>query len=446
MAYSELIKNYERIRDYMREFFVNGFKSREEYSPKSARSYDNERRRVESWLGDAMSFRQTDSGKNVFISLDIREMDQNPLFRAYKAKSFTDRDITLFFYLMDVLDSRARLTASELQELISENYLHSLGSDLEFDLSTLRKKLREFEELGLILSEKSGNKLLYSKVTLPEPELCRNHSLMDAVRFFSEDAPLGLFGSFLSDRAALEAELAESVRFSHKHHYILNALDSEILLELFTAIRERRMAELRAVSRKGKEHTINLVPLKIYISTRQGRQYVLGYEPERKQYNSVRLDQIHSVQMGGEYPDYEAVRKQFQEVQKHLWGVVLDKQNRTEHLEMDVQVGKGEEYIVNRLMREARCGTVEQVGEETAEQTGEPTAKKTAEQAGEQTWRFSADVYDTIELLPWIRTFTGRITRLESSDGRVEELFYSDLKELKQRYTVTEGGGEDALS
>ena len=27
MAYSELIKNFERIRDYMREFYVYGFKT-----------------------------------------------------------------------------------------------------------------------------------------------------------------------------------------------------------------------------------------------------------------------------------------------------------------------------------------------------------------------------------------------------------------------------------
>ena len=46
MAYSELIKDFSRIRDYMREFFVYGFKSRDEYGQKSARSYDNERRRI----------------------------------------------------------------------------------------------------------------------------------------------------------------------------------------------------------------------------------------------------------------------------------------------------------------------------------------------------------------------------------------------------------------
>ena len=72
MAYFELIKNFDRIRDYMREFYLYGFKSRNDYTKKSVRSYDDERRRVESWLGDYMSFRQTHEGKNVFLSIDSR--------------------------------------------------------------------------------------------------------------------------------------------------------------------------------------------------------------------------------------------------------------------------------------------------------------------------------------------------------------------------------------
>ena len=34
----------------MRDFYVYGFKSRDDYTKKSARSYDDERRRIESWL------------------------------------------------------------------------------------------------------------------------------------------------------------------------------------------------------------------------------------------------------------------------------------------------------------------------------------------------------------------------------------------------------------
>ena len=48
--FQELVKNFQRIRDYMRQFYVYGFKVRGDYTEKSARTYDNERRRIESWL------------------------------------------------------------------------------------------------------------------------------------------------------------------------------------------------------------------------------------------------------------------------------------------------------------------------------------------------------------------------------------------------------------
>ena len=87
----------------MREFYVFGFKSREEFTKKSARSYDDERRRIESWLGDYMSFRQMADGKNVFLSIDSRISHHNPLYKAWKAKSFTDGDITHHFLIFDLL-------------------------------------------------------------------------------------------------------------------------------------------------------------------------------------------------------------------------------------------------------------------------------------------------------------------------------------------------------
>lgn len=97
MAYSELIKNFEKVRAYMREFYVYGFKSRTEYDAKSARSYDDERRRLESWLGDYMRFTQTPEGKNVFLSVDSRVTRKNPFYKAWKAKSFTDGDTRISF-------------------------------------------------------------------------------------------------------------------------------------------------------------------------------------------------------------------------------------------------------------------------------------------------------------------------------------------------------------
>ena len=138
MAYSELIKKFDKIRAYMRDFYVYGFKSRVEYDLKSARSYDDERRRIESWLGDHMRFAQTAEGKNAFLSVDGRAHRRNPLYKAWKAKSFTDGDITLHFILFDILHTpEVKLTLAVLVEEI-DRYLSVTESDMTFDESTVR--------------------------------------------------------------------------------------------------------------------------------------------------------------------------------------------------------------------------------------------------------------------------------------------------------------------
>ena len=154
MAYNERIKNFGRIREYMREFYVYGFKSRNEYTSKSARSYDDEKRRMESLLGDYMRFRRQADGKNVFLSVDSRVTRHNPLYRAWKAKSFTDGDITLHFILLDLLSSAEKgMTSAEIADGVC-----AMLPDAEtaFDESTVRKKMKEYAEEGIVLSEKSG--------------------------------------------------------------------------------------------------------------------------------------------------------------------------------------------------------------------------------------------------------------------------------------------------
>ena len=50
MAYSELIKNFGKVRSYIRDFYVCGFKGRGEFGEISSRIYDDEARRVRSWM------------------------------------------------------------------------------------------------------------------------------------------------------------------------------------------------------------------------------------------------------------------------------------------------------------------------------------------------------------------------------------------------------------
>ena len=99
--FQELIKKFDKCRDYVRDFFVYGFKSRNDFSLKSARTYDDERRRIESWLSEYVKEDYTQE-KNISLQMDSNLLDTNPLYRVWKTKSFTDYDILLHFYLLDI--------------------------------------------------------------------------------------------------------------------------------------------------------------------------------------------------------------------------------------------------------------------------------------------------------------------------------------------------------
>ena len=414
MAYSELIKDFARIRDYMREFYVYGFKSRDEYDAKSARSYDNERRRIESWLGDYMAFRQDAAGKNVFLSVDSRQIPHNPLHKAFKAKSFTNKDITLHFYILDILADGSALTCREIVDRINDEYLSRFGGTFSLDESTVRKKLKEYEGLGLLRAEKHGREVFYQRTDgVPFPL----NSWADALAFYSEEDPMGAVGSFLLDKLDEGPDV-----FRFKHHYILHALDSDILCQLLQAIDGRRSVELTAQNlRNGYEYRRTVCPLKIYVSTQSGRQYLLGYHYRGRRMAFFRLDAVKKVAIGGEEKQYDAYLERQAEFDRHLWGVSPGPGHSLEHIEMTVRFGPGEDYIVQRLEREKRHGTVEVLDGRTC--------------------RFAADVYDASELLPWLRTFIGRIVELKCSNQTVTDTFYEDLRRMSALY----GGVGDAV-
>lgn len=406
MAYTELVKNFNRIRDYMREFYIYGFKSRDEYTKKSARSYDDERRRLASWLGEYMQFRQTTEGKNVFLSIDSRMLHHNPLYKAWKTKSFTDGDITLHFILMDIFATGESMTVSDISERI-DDYLAAFAKPRLFDESTIRKKLKEYVGEGLLEKKKQGKTVYYRKA----PDLAFYDT--DVLDFFSEIAPCGVIGSFLLDKGKRQEE-----NFAFKHHYITGAIDSEIVSQLFQAMHENRMVCMRVVNRKETVSEIKVLPLQIFISVQNGRQYVMAYEQKHKRISSFRIDNIVKITPGNTSDRLEELRGRLEKMKSHMWGVSTQSRSgmRMEMVTFTVRYGYGEQHIHQRLEREKRCGHVEKIDDHTS--------------------RFYAEVYDASELIPWIRTFLCRITEIYFSNAVLEAQFRCDIENMYRLYEV----------
>ena len=90
-----------------------------------------------------------------------------------------------------------------------------------------------------------------------------------------------------------------------------------------------------------------------------------------------------------------------------LWGVSFQNENRRhlDKLTMTLQVYEPtENYILERLKREGRGGTVTKLERNI--------------------YQYEIEVFDCNEMLPWIRTFIGRILSLECTAKSVEHRFY----------------------
>ena len=410
-SYNELIKNFERVRSYMREFYVYGFKSRADYDNKSARSYDDEKRRMESILGDYMSFVRTPEGKIVFISIDSRTVSHNPLYKAWKSKSFTDKDITLHFIIFDILIDSTSLSVKEITERIDSDYLNDFSDPISFDESTVRKKLDEYVREGILKKEKSGRSILYSRV--PDTAL---PDFYDALSFFSEVEPVGAVGSFLLDKYENEKPC-----FAFKHHYITSALDDGVMAALFDAMGKQSSVTVSNYNPKKKREAneMRVVPLLILQSAQNGRAHLLCYGEESDRFYTMRIDYLSSVKICAPCKEFESLRERVREVENFIWGVNVHPKLDLSSLEtvgFTVSIERGEEYVISRLEREKRCGALTPLGGGS--------------------YRFSAEVFDSTEAVPWVRSFIGFITELSFSRKSIERDLMQSIYATAEKYGI----------
>lgn len=447
--FQELIKNFDRIRDYMRQFYIYGFKARTEFDGKSARTYDNERRRIESWLADYTRADYTSKGKHVYINVDSKEIPQNPLYTAWKSKSFTDNDLMLHFFLLDqmiedgnenagmaqagaaqteaaqtgaaqagAVQTRAAqtgspppggLTAGELCDRICADY------GVVFDSQTVRLKLKEYESLGLLSAVKDKKQLRYRLAPLLPPETAAPSPVWDrlmmAVKFFQGVAPFGVVGSTILDR-----EETDNEHFQFKHHFIVHTLEDGVLSNVLAAMKQgRAIAFTNRSGRTGNVFQSRGLPLKIFVSTRTGRRYVCLYQENTRRFTNMRLDSMSDVTPLEIHSDYSRKQDLLKRNLDRLWGVSFSGSGRLEEICIKFYVNESTEtYVLDRLYREGRGGEIQRIRENE--------------------YLYSGAFFDTNEMLSWVKTFTGRILDIQGSNHFAVAKITYDWEKMYEMY------------
>ena len=422
-GFSELIKTFEKTRDYIRDFFIYGCKGRGEFTRRSSRTYDDEKRRAESWLGDVIRYDDSVYGRQFSISVDCGHILENPLYQAYGAKSFTDNDIRLHVLLLDLLADGQPQNLRTLTDLLSSEY------GAVFDEQTVRNKLREYTAEGLLIAEKRGKAAYFRISPDTAAQLFREYDgLAEAVRFFSQDEEFGVIGAQILHSADCRNDI-----FYRKHHYIVRALEDTVLPEILAAASEKCRIRFRTFSTKSRDNpdseggVFEIVPMQILTSAQTGRRYLAGYLPERKRFHAFRLDYIRNVKRTEPEPEYDALKEIYQRNLTHVFGVSFGLRRDTgavSPVKLTVRLDEHtERYILKRLEREKRIGTLERTGEGL--------------------YTLTVDAFDPHEVMHWAKTLIGRIVSAEGGTEQIIGRFYHDICRMRELYG---GDADDALS
>lgn len=246
-----------------------------------------------------------------------------------------------------------------------------------------------------------------------------NEHLCYALDFYSKTFLFGEIGTYILDR--LNIKKVSPIRI--KHEYYMHSLNDFNAIDLMAAIEDEQWC-LISYKRDEVETKLLCYPIELRISSVNGREYLMYYEPFKKSCASLRLEFIESIQYYQDYPvkgtlsDYYHDTEIAAEIDRNLsrskllmdytWGVSTGKvqEDNVEKLntifrELHIRIAYNKDtdyHILNRLYRESRIGLI-----------------CVNDEAGYID--FTVVAADINEVIPFIRSFYEHIISCSGFDG-----------------------------
>lgn len=240
-----------------------------------------------------------------------------------------------------------------------------------------------------------------------------------ALDFYSKTFLFGEIGTYILDR--LKIEEVSPIRI--KHEYYMHSLNDFNAIDLMDAIENEKWC-LISYKREGIETKLLCYPIELRISSTNGREYLMYYEPFKKSCASLRLEFIESIQCYFDYQVKRALTDYCQDIEiggeidrnlsrakllmDYTWGVSTGKvqEENIERLntifrELRVRIAYDKDsdyYILNRLYRESRIGLI-----------------CVNDEAGYID--FTVIAANINEVIPFIRSFYSRVISCTGFDG-----------------------------
>lgn len=415
-----LIRDYENIRKILRDIYIFGCFSKDDYIKKndiSGRKYDKEQQRINAYLPkDFIQKRRVNKKVLVYCSYDMLSGSENHLTETFKNKSFTALDIMAYFFIQQILNDHDELTASEILD-----NLPIMNDEIDFTKDNLRVKLEELIDKGLIYSRKDGRNVYYgiSDDILADFDDGELISLYTYLEFVMNVSPIEMPYSFLYKKLKMYMQLERNISFADidvfqfKHNHIFASLDNDVLLTILKARNNHNVLQIESYN---VNNTMTIViPGEIIHDSIYGRQYLYCYNIDNKRPLVIRLDSINVISIGREFTDSEMkIYMSMMNYSDGCWsisGVLKDPTEIVIEFRFDES---NEKYIYRRIEEEGHDGHIEKISEGVYE--------------------YRLMVRDPGEMIPWIRSFGERAKVISSGDFNIESAIAMDWEKAVKKY------------
>lgn len=396
---NKAISSFDIIRKLVRNLYLEGFNNYLDTDSvgKSSRAFTNNLNSIRNFLDERFISSKTSTKKktNPVISFNTRDETENPLFALWKTENSIATNLSFDFAIMDILEENPdgiswfSLT-SDSNSTKHDNHLENYVNK-GIDKKSVKPKLEKLANTGIIEFFENGKKIC--KVNTRQiKQLLSSTEVKQAIQFASETSPLGVIGSYILDNLKTVDSESLNTPIHYKHHFIFNSIDYEIMYILMDAITNKNTVEIET-ERYGIK---TVVPLKLYISTQTGRTYIIFWDLHESILFSENLEKILAAKQLEICSEYESYISKLSEIESNIWGVAFKKENTfdLEHVRFVLEYSPEEEsYIPSRIRKEAVTGNVSDIDESHIE--------------------FTADLIDSKEMIPWIRSFFCRITDID---------------------------------
>ena len=414
-----LIRDFENIRSILREIYIFGCFTRDDFIEKqgiSGRKYDKEQQRINAYLPQKF-IRKRRVNKKVLLYCSYNSMDSkgNYLADTYRNKSFTALDVMSFFFIQQMLNATVEMTASQILDS-----LPLVNERVVFTKDNLRVKLDELVEKGFITASKRGRTVIY-RLSEDIWSVFEDDELIDRctyLQFMKNVSPIEMPYYFVYDKLALylqverKIDVSEYEVFSFKHNHLFNSLDNDILLDI---LRAKKQCALLTVSFYTKQNDIRVIPGEVIHDSVYGRQYLSCYNIDTEKETILRMDKIKRVSCGRRMNSSE--KKRSAEMTSRLsksWCI-----SKTEHGPEEIIIHfifneEKEPFVLSRIVNEGHGGVIRQIHKDIYE--------------------YRLQVEDPDEMIPWIRSFGERAKVISSGNSETKKKIADDWKKALAKY------------